>query len=54
MKGQLAADAERDLEAIADHIATDNPARAPGFILELSDKCLSLADYPGAFPVVPR
>lgn len=54
MKVQLAAEAERDLEAITDHIATDNPARALGFILELRDKCLGLADYPKAFPVVAR
>ncbi|WP_311267152.1 type II toxin-antitoxin system RelE/ParE family toxin [Sphingobium sp. WCS2017Hpa-17] len=54
MKVELAAEAERDLEAIAYHIATDNPARALGFILELRDKCLGLADYPRAFPVVAR
>jgi plasmid stabilization system protein ParE len=52
MKVELTAEAERDLEAIADHIALDNPARAIGFMLELKDKCLGLADYPRAFPVV--
>lgn len=54
MKVELTAEAQCDLEAIADHIAIDNPARALGFILELRDKCLGLADYPRAFPVVER
>lgn len=54
MKVELTAEAERDLEAIADHIAIDNPDRALGFIIELRAKCLGLADYPRAFPVVER
>ncbi|VVD89439.1 type II toxin-antitoxin system RelE/ParE family toxin [Pandoraea terrigena] len=43
-----------DLEAIGDYIARDNPRRAVTFIQELRDKCLSLAEMPLAFPVVPR
>ncbi|MFC3442388.1 type II toxin-antitoxin system RelE/ParE family toxin [Sphingobium rhizovicinum] len=54
MKVELTAEAERDLEAIADHIAIDSPVRALGFIRELRNKCLGLADYPRAFPVVER
>ena len=51
---RLTAEAERDLEAIGDHIALGNPARALSFILELRDACLGLADFPERFPPVPR
>lgn len=50
----LSAEAERDLERIGDRIATDNPARAVGFIQELRAKCLNLASFPERFPLVPR
>ncbi|UVA80748.1 type II toxin-antitoxin system RelE/ParE family toxin [Pandoraea commovens] len=43
-----------DLETVGDYIALDNPRRAVAFIQELRDRCLSLADMPYAFPVVPR
>ncbi|AJC17995.1 type II toxin-antitoxin system RelE/ParE family toxin [Pandoraea sputorum] len=43
-----------DLENVGDYIALDNPRRAVTFIQELRDKCLSLADMPYAFPIVPR
>ncbi|VVE68136.1 plasmid stabilization protein [Pandoraea anapnoica] len=43
-----------DLETVGDYIALDNPRRAVTFIQELRDRCLSLADMPCAFPVVPR
>ncbi len=46
--------AETELEAIADYIARDNPRRALSFVQELRDRCLSLADMPLAFPLVPR
>ncbi|WP_349604839.1 type II toxin-antitoxin system RelE/ParE family toxin [Cupriavidus sp. DF5525] len=46
--------AEAELEAIADYIARDNPRRALSFVQELRDRCLSLADMPFAFPLVPR
>lgn len=51
---RIAAEAERDLEAIGDRIAADNPARALTFVSELRDKCLGLADFPERFPLVPR
>lgn len=50
----LSAEAEFDLEAIADHIARDNPRRALTFISELREKCLGLGDLPERFPLVPR
>lgn len=50
----VADEAERDLEAIGDHIALDNPARAASFVAELRGKCLGLADFPERFPLVPR
>lgn len=51
---RVTAAAEADLEAIGDYIARDNPARALSFVQELREKCLSLADAPLAFPLVPR
>ena len=50
----LTLQAESDLEHIADHIAQDNIQRALIFVLELREKCLSLADTALAFPLVPR
>nr|WP_284504017.1 type II toxin-antitoxin system RelE/ParE family toxin [Caballeronia sp. GAWG2-1] len=46
--------AEADLEAIGDYIARDNSRRALSFVRELRDKCMSLADMPLAYPLVPR
>ena len=46
--------AEAELEAIADFIARDNPARALSFVQELVAKCTELALMPEAFPLVPR
>ncbi len=54
MKVEVSAQAEQDLEGIADHIARDNPVRALSFIRDLREKCLGLADYPHGFPVVER
>lgn len=51
---RLTAAAERDLEAIADHIAADNPARAVSFVAELREKCVGLGEIPARFPLVPR
>ncbi len=50
---RLTAAAERDLEAIGDHIARENPARALSFILEWRQTCLGLAEFPERFPLVP-
>lgn len=54
MKVQITAEAERDLEGIAELIAQDNPQRALTFILELRDKYLDLAAAPLAFALVLR
>jgi toxin ParE1/3/4 len=54
MKLWLTREAEADLERIGDFIAQDNPQRALTFIAELREKCLTLADSPDAFPLVPR
>ena len=35
-----------DLEAIADYIATDNPARAVTFVREIRERCRLLGDFP--------
>jgi plasmid stabilization system protein ParE len=51
---EISAEAERDLEAIGDYIAADNPARALGFIEELRSACLGLASMPRRFPLVAR
>lgn len=51
---ELTAEAERDLEGIADHIARDNPERAVSFVRELRAKCLDLADFAERFALVPR
>ena len=50
----IAEAAEADLEAIADWIAADNPARALTFVLELRDGCETLADNPRRDALVPR
>lgn len=47
-------EARSDLIRIGDYIALDNPRRAAGFVNELVESCLELADMPRAFSVVPR
>lgn len=54
MKVVFAYAAEADLEEIADHIALSNPVRALSFVQELREKCLSLADVPHGFPLLPH
>lgn len=51
---RLAAEAERDLEAIGDRIAEDDPQRALSFVQEIRAHCLALRDFPERFPLVPR
>jgi plasmid stabilization system protein ParE len=46
--------AELELEEIGDYIARDNPGRALTFVRELRERCMSLAEMPLAFPLVPR
>lgn len=50
----LTDEAVRNLESIGDYIAQDSPTRALTFVRELREKCLSLADNPLAFPLVPH
>jgi plasmid stabilization system protein ParE len=50
----LTLEAEADLERIGDYIAQDNPQRALTFIDELREKCMTLGEFPFAFPLVPR
>ena len=45
--------AERDLEAIGDYIAQDDPLRAAAFVQELRQATDVLATFPEAFPCVP-
>ena len=42
-----------DLRAIIGFIAADSPARARSFLAELEQACVSLADKPLRFPLVP-
>ena len=54
MKILFSAESKADLMQIAVFIAQDNPNRALSFTDELERKCLSLADMPKAFPIVPE
>ena len=49
MRVTLSPLAERDLEAIGDHIAGDNPSRALSFIAELRTRCATIAKAPRAY-----
>jgi toxin ParE1/3/4 len=46
--------AERDLEAIADYIAEDNPLRALTFIEEMRAQCEKIARAPQAYRARPE
>jgi toxin ParE1/3/4 len=50
----LTAEAESDLEAIAEYIARDNVTAALNFVHELRKKCRALAQSPLGYPLVPR
>ncbi len=54
MRVRLTQQARADLAEIGDGIASDNLGRAVSFVRELREKCLSLADAPLAFPLIPR
>jgi toxin ParE1/3/4 len=54
LKVVISAEAEADLEQIADYIAQQSIEIALNFVRELRDKCESLADAPRAYPLVPR
>jgi plasmid stabilization system protein ParE len=48
-------DAESDLEEIGDFIARKgSPKRAETFVEELEQACMTLADTPLLFPLIPR
>ena len=49
MRVTLSRLAERDLEAIGDYIAQDNPSRALSFIAELRTRCAAIAKAPRAY-----
>ncbi len=44
-------EATSDLEAIADWIAQENPARAYAFVRELHDDCLNLKEFSKQNPI---
>lgn len=46
--------AEQDLEAIADYIATDNPARAVTFVRELRAQCQRITLNPPCYRLRPE
>jgi toxin ParE1/3/4 len=50
----LTAEAEFDLETIAQTIARDSVTTALSFVDELREKCLALAQAPRGYPLVPR
>jgi len=54
MKLVFAEEARRDLLAIGDYIAKDNPRRALSFVEEIEWHCKRITDYPLACPLVPR
>lgn len=48
----FAPQAHRDIEAIGDWIARENPRRAATFVLELYDACEDLTLFPDSYPQV--
>ena len=50
----LTAEAERDLETLAEYIARDSVMAALTMVEELREKCLALAEAPHGYPLVPR
>ena len=49
MKLSISPRAARDLEAIGDYIARDNPRRAVSFIREIRQQCRRIARLPASF-----
>ena len=50
----LTAEAETDLEGIAEYIARDSVTTALNVVHDLREKCLALANAPRGYPLVPR
>jgi toxin ParE1/3/4 len=51
---RLSAQAESDLDAIADYIDADSPRRALGFVRELRGQCQQVAEFPLAYRERPE
>jgi toxin ParE1/3/4 len=54
MKVRLSSEARKDLIAIGDYIARDNPLRASTFVGELAKACAQLSSMPLGYPIVRR
>lgn len=54
MRVEISPLAERDLEAIGDYIADDNPVRARSFVAELRTLCDKIAKAPLAYRARPE
>jgi plasmid stabilization system protein ParE len=50
MKVRFTREAEADLEGIGDKIAERNPVPATTYVRELKERCLSVGDFPHAWP----
>jgi plasmid stabilization system protein ParE len=48
------AEAESDLQTIAEYVARDSLTAALSLVRDLREKCLALADAPRGYPLVPR
>ncbi len=48
------AQAEDDLEGIADYIAADNPQRAISFVQEIRKRCHRITNVPQGYPLAPE
>jgi toxin ParE1/3/4 len=49
MRLEFLPEAERDLEAIGDYIAQDNPRQAKRFVRELREQCRKITQAPQAY-----
>jgi toxin ParE1/3/4 len=54
MKVRLSSEARKDLIAIGDYIARDNPLRASTFVEELVKACVEISSRPLSYPIVQR
>jgi plasmid stabilization system protein ParE len=50
----LTAEAESDLQTIAEYVANESVTAALSLVHDLREKCLALADAPRGYPLVPR
>ena len=50
----ITAEAEADLEQIANYVAEQSPRSALELVRELRERCESLLDAPRGYPLVPR